>query len=363
MKIFYVSIDVVDLAILSILALQTVMSHILNLKRKKFFLFSIGLVAIVLIAEIFTSIFESTASKYWIISLIANMTGFSVSPFIPLVLSMAFGIKLSRLEYGIWLPSVINAVMVLLSPIYGLIFSVTKENVYSRGLSFMVFGIASACSLLGCILSVLRTTRKQESAQRIILYCITAYIFISNSVQIIWPQLHLTWTCNTVGMLFLYDFFYEQSTKYDTVTEFLNRKAYENKLTQIKQKGQAAVIMFDVDNFKHVNDNYGHAFGDYCLNKLAEIIRSVFLDSGNCYRIGEDEFCYISDNTDEDFIRNKLNELILKISALRSKDKRIPMVSFGYSFYHRFMGDRLEDVLIKADEQAYKYKSQRRLGL
>lgn len=360
MKNFYVSINMVDLAILFILAMQTVMSHILNLKRKRFVLFSIELVALVLIAEIITSIFESSASKYWILSLTANMIGFSVSPFIPLVLSMAFGTRLSRLEYGIWLPSAINAVMVLISPIYGLIFSVTRENVYSRGPLFIVFGIACVCSLLGCIISVIRTTRKQERAQRIILCCIMAYIFISNSVQVIWPQLHLTWTCNTVGLLFLYDFNNEQSTRYDTVTEFLNRKAYENELTQIEQKIRAAVVMFDVDNFKYVNDNYGHAYGDYCLNKLAEIISDVFTNSGNCYRIGGDEFCYLSDKVDEDFIKDKLNELILKISALRSKDERIPMVSFGYSFYYRLMGDKLEDVLIKADEQAYKYKSKRR---
>lgn len=360
MKNFYVSINMVDLTILFILAMQTGMSYVLDLKRKRFFLFSIELVALVLIAEIITSIFESAASKYWILSLIANMIGFSVSPFIPLVLSMAFGTRLSRMEDCIWFPSVINAVMVLISPINGLIFTVTKENVYSRGPLFIVFGIACICSLLGCIISVMRTTRKHERAQRIILYCILAYIFISNSVQVIWPQLHLTWTCNTVGLLLLYNFNNEHSTRYDTVTKFLNRKAYENELTQIEQKNQAAVVMFDVDNFKNVNDKYGHAYGDYCLNRLAEIISDVFTGSGSCYRIGGDEFCYLSDKVDEDFVKDKLDELILKISALRSKDERIPMVSFGYSFYHRLMGDKFEDVLIKADKQAYEYKSRRR---
>lgn len=357
---FYLAFNMADLAILLILTMQSGMSHILNLVRKKYFVFSIGLVAIVLIAEMITSIFDSADSKYWIPNLLANMIGFSVSPFIPLGLSMAFGNRLSKVEHSIWIPSVLNAVLVLISPIYGLIFSVTSENVYSRGPLFMVFCIACICSLIGCIISVIRTTRKQERAQRIILYCIVAYVFISNSVQVIWPQLHLTWTCNTVGILLLYEFFYEESTRYDIVTGLLNRQAYENELTQIEQKGRAAVIMFDVDNFKITNDSYGHSFGDYCLRELAEIINSVFSDSGNCYRIGGDEFCYLSDKVDEDFIRNKLNEFISKVSVLIGKDERIPMVSFGYSFYYRLSGDNLEDVLIKADEQAYKYKVRRK---
>jgi hypothetical protein len=64
---------------------------------------------------------------------------------------------------------------------------------------------------------------------------------------------------------------------------------------------------------------------------------------------------------DEDFVKDKLDELISKISALRSRDELVPMVSFGYSFYYRLMGDKFEDALIKADEQAYVYKSQRKI--
>lgn len=358
---FYISIDVVDLAILVLLAMQAGMSHILNLRRKRFFLLSITLIIIVIASEMITSICNDATNEYWIINLIANMVGFTISPFIPLVLSIAFGTMLSKLERGIWLPSVINAVMVWISPIYGLIFSVTKENVYSRGAFFAVFIIACICSMLGCIISIIRTTKKREKAPHVILYCLAAYVFLGNSIQIIWPHLHLTWTCNTVGMLLLYDFFCEQSTRYDTVTGLLNRQAYENELTRIEQKGRVAVIMFDVDNFKYVNDNYGHVFGDYCLSKLAEEISDVFSYTGSCYRIGGDEFCYLSDQVDEDFIKDKLDVLISRIASLRSRDERIPMVSFGYSFYYRLMGDKLEDTLIKADEQAYVYKSQRKI--
>ncbi len=357
---FHISMNLVDLAILVLLAMQAGMSHILSLRRKKFFQFSIGLIGIVIAAEMVTSICDA-ANAYWIPNLIANLVGFSVSPFIPLVISTAFGTRLSKLECGIWIPSVVNAVMVLISPIYGLIFYVTKENVYLRGPLFMVFGIACICSLLGCIISIIRTTRRQEKAPQVILYSLAAYVFLSNSVQVIWPEFHLTWTCNTVAMLLLYDFFCEQSTRYDTVTELLNRQAYENELTLMEQKGRVAIIMFDVDNFKYVNDNYGHAFGDYCLNMLGQVITDVFSFTGNCYRIGGDEFCYLSDKVDEDFVKEKLDELINRITALRSKDKRIPMVSFGYSFYYRLMGDKLEDAVIKADEQAYVYKSQRKI--
>ena len=59
------------------------------------------------------------------------------------------------------------------------------------------------------------------------------------------------------------------------------------------QNEKAAVLFFDVDDFKSVNDQYGHLYGDECLKFVGKAILDVYGDKGSCYRIGGDEFCVI----------------------------------------------------------------------
>ena len=54
--------------------------------------------------------------------------------------------------------------------------------------------------------------------------------------------------------------------------------------------------MFDVDDFKQINDRYGHIQGDLCLAGIAECIKKSYANFGYCYRIGGDEFCVLLKN-------------------------------------------------------------------
>ena len=53
------------------------------------------------------------------------------------------------------------------------------------------------------------------------------------------------------------------------------------------------LIVFDLDNFKYINDTYGHQAGDQCLKVIAECLKKAYSRYGNCYRIGGDEFCVL----------------------------------------------------------------------
>ena len=57
------------------------------------------------------------------------------------------------------------------------------------------------------------------------------------------------------------------------------------------------LIVFDVDNFKQVNDCYGHLQGDACLAAIAACLKKAYARCGYCYRIGGDEFCVLLKNT------------------------------------------------------------------
>ena len=88
---------------------------------------------------------------------------------------------------------------------------------------------------------------------------------------------------------------YRQLATEDRMTKLANRNAYELRLQELvaHPPHEAAIILFDIDRMKYINDTYGHQMGDQAIALTARCIHEVFGASGECYRIGGDEFCVI----------------------------------------------------------------------
>ena len=94
----------------------------------------------------------------------------------------------------------------------------------------------------------------------------------------------------------VYILYSELTQKIDTLTHLLNRRSYESRLALLR--GHAVIYYFDVDEFKSVNDTFGHGVGDAVLAEVGSTIYAVFSKVGYCYRIGGDEFCVIAQISD-----------------------------------------------------------------
>ncbi len=116
--------------------------------------------------------------------------------------------------------------------------------------------------------------------------------------------------------------------------------------------------MIDVDNFKNVNDTYGHNIGDKFLKELASILKSNVRHEDIVGRMGGDEFIMFMKNTPNKEITSKRAlEIIEKVSTLTfipSKDK--PTISIGISHYPED-GSTIEELYVNADVALYKAKS------
>jgi diguanylate cyclase (GGDEF)-like protein len=82
----------------------------------------------------------------------------------------------------------------------------------------------------------------------------------------------------------------------DVLTQGLNRTAFEKDIDELmtaKDKKPFRLIMFDINNLKIINDNYGHEVGDHALRDFYQGLQQVYGGDGRCYRIGGDEFIVI----------------------------------------------------------------------
>lgn len=91
----------------------------------------------------------------------------------------------------------------------------------------------------------------------------------------------------------------EDASQHDFLTGLPNRSKFMHDLTETtKEKQPCTVIMLDIDNFKHINDTFGHAIGDEALKAVASRLKSLRTQLLTAYRFAGDEFIIIlkSDN-------------------------------------------------------------------
>lgn len=150
---------------------------------------------------------------------------------------------------------------------------------------------------------------------------------------------------------------------YDALTQLPNRRYGQEKLQsaieETKEGKLTALLFFDLDNFKHINDTLGHAIGDEVLRKVAHELRSHTKKRDIICRLGGDEFTIVMQNVNsaEDAahacrrILDSLNEGVM-IAGL----KKSIGASAGISMFPTD-GDQAHELLQSADIAMYKAKS------
>lgn len=140
----------------------------------------------------------------------------------------------------------------------------------------------------------------------------------------------------------------------DDLTDLFNRNAYIRDLEKLKRKELKSLwfSIFDIDDFKIINDTHGHLFGDEILIAAAHRLCEVFDEKNHTvYRIGGDEFLVISKDISEDDLINLL--LKLRNIELKSGDFRF---SKGYSFVENKGSGTFDTAFHNADKMLYADK-------
>lgn len=111
----------------------------------------------------------------------------------------------------------------------------------------------------------------------------------------------------------------KNQAEYDFLTQIANRQALEHFFFKKELSNypleSVGVIWIDIDNFKFINDEYGHYAGDLYLEEFSKILRSVALDKTYCFRYGGDEFILICLSVDKQILNGVLSFLQKKVKT------------------------------------------------
>jgi diguanylate cyclase (GGDEF)-like protein len=161
--------------------------------------------------------------------------------------------------------------------------------------------------------------------------------------------------------------FHKKMAYTDVLTGLNNRTAFELDKKRIqgnlKNHVPLAMIMFDLNNLKEVNDTLGHSKGDLYLVTAAQLIQKHFGPLGQTYRIGGDEFCVISTGHDPEVLRRIMEQDFAEDAdrnrgIIRSNGIDYFAVAYGMAVYDKNIHRDLYEVFILADERMYAKKRQ-----
>jgi len=107
---------------------------------------------------------------------------------------------------------------------------------------------------------------------------------------------------------------------YDSLTKLSSRSSFNNQLQDLiisahRKSGKFAVLHLDLDEFKNVNDSFGHDAGDKLLIEVANRLRNVLRESDFASRLGGDEFCLLINNIEDNFSAAKVAQRCLELLA------------------------------------------------
>lgn len=155
-----------------------------------------------------------------------------------------------------------------------------------------------------------------------------------------------------------------KAAEIDFLTGLSSKEAFEKLLkTTIqnakKSQSNLSLLMIDIDNFKELNDHYGHLYGDEILKKVAQVMQDSIRKHDLSFRFGGDEFAIILPGINRDFAKIVANRIIREVNEIHqtvgSKDELSIHISIGISEWEE--GISFIELIQKADKALYTAKT------
>ena len=293
------------------------------------------------------------------IHVLVKLIELTVAPSIPVICSQQiFKGKVNKFSIGIYAFIVSNIVIMIISLFFkNFIFYVDESNVYHHANFYNIYIIYFGVSLIYLFINMLLFSKRYQNRNILELASIILFLTVGISIQFIYSKIKICWVTVAIATIFVYIYYSELNQCIDGLTTLLNQKSFHTCLEN-NINNNFKLIIFDINNFKSINDNYGHSFGDNVIKIIGKTIKEQYSRYGRCFRIGGDEFAAIlKKEVDVD----KLNTIFINVLEQKRKElKELPNVSLGISEYNPDTRDIHDIFSVKneADKNMYKCKKQ-----
>ncbi len=152
----------------------------------------------------------------------------------------------------------------------------------------------------------------------------------------------------------------KKEAQHDALTGLLNRRSFDEDLSKLDSAGiPYALLILDIDNFKQINDTYGHLVGDEVLKEVGEILRTYVRKNTKAYRYGGEEFVVVlpgGDGKAANIVGERLREVVETKGLKLPNTTQILLFTASFGATTKKESESYKDVLQRADEALYEAK-------
>lgn len=351
---YYSAIILFAVLITIVLIVLTTKNNELLKKTRIGFIVSAVLIIVAACCEYTGVMIDGSASNLRPLHLLVKFLELSIVPVIPVVYGNA--ICPVKSIWKIVMPIALHTLLEFLSMWFGITFFVDASNVYMHCNLYYIYYVAYFVGFLFMVIQISRFCTRYQNQNKLGLVLIMLFLFLGIGWQAIDSSMRVVWLAMAVGDVLFYVFYCDILQQIDSLTGLLNRRNYENRTKELKTP---VIILFaDIDNFKSINDNYGHQAGDRILAIVGQTLMESYKKYGLCYRVGGDEFSVIL-TRQFDAVKKCNSDFFTLLNDNRKKEPLLPHVSVGYAEFDP-ENMTVSQAVAKADAMMYEYKNKRK---
>lgn len=252
----------------------------------------------------------------------------------------------------------ISIVLLVINIFYPLVFSVSDGR-YQRGFAYIIFLIFAAFYILDSLYLYVKRVKKNGSLKLFPVHIFLIPVILGVVIQAFFVEISITWTSIAISVAGIMTALKNEIIFTDCLTGLYNRMYLEflHKRACNKKDRWVSGIMIDLNGFKQINDNYGHAEGDLALCIVADLLRKSFSEYGVVTRYAGDEFVIMLNTTDDQLIQKIIKSAKKNFVTENEKnDKPYQLsASMGYAITN-LSNETIDDFMNRIDEQMYQDK-------
>ena len=151
----------------------------------------------------------------------------------------------------------------------------------------------------------------------------------------------------------------KKQTYYDELTKIFNRKAYNERIQEKfdlfdRYDTNFTIAMYDIDDFKKINDTYGHDIGDKVLVEITNEVKSIIRKTDFLFRVGGEEFVIIFDKISLDESYDIAEKIRINISKMQIIENEKITISMGIT--QAIANDNPQSIYERVDKLMYQSK-------
>ncbi len=263
-----------------------------------------------------------------------------------------------------FIPLGLNCILAILSPFLGLTFIIGENGACYRGPLFPLLIAVTYLYLLLGLFRIIRWKDRLLKKELRILIIICLMPILGSAIQVLWGPL-LAWGATACSMVLLYIYLQEKMIQTDSLTGAWTRGAFERYLSQLLHQDSGepfGMIYLDVDDFKSINDKFGHHAGDEALKTLVDIIKRTIRKTDTIARFGGDEFVilvHVNGRKALDTVVEKIKLSINTYNSTSTKSYRITC-SVGAELFRKTYASDIKSIIRRVDCLMYDCKRDKR---